>query len=311
MAPTGMRRRRAHALAATLVQRHLGHRVHRLQWLGGGLTNMVAQCRAGTDEFVVRLNPDAAKVHDFLKEQWAIAQAASVGVPVPTVLEVGNAEDGTAYMISRRVAGLPATHHPDRLAVLRELGRCAALLHGVATSGFGPVFDWSRNRLSRADSWTDYLRDVFDAEGRLHAVRTIGRLPADVADRLAARLREMQRWRKPAVLHHGDLRLKNTLVDEGGRLTALIDWENCASSPAGFWDLSIALHDLGPDGKEAFLQGYGLTPAAFSKMAPYVQLLNLLNYAGVLRQAAAERDIARLAWLRVRLRGGFDMAALA
>jgi hygromycin-B 4-O-kinase len=78
------------------------------------------------------------------------------------------------------------------------------------------------------------------------------------------------------VLHHGDLRLKNLITGpESGRVAGLLDWENALSSPPPYWDLSIALHDLGIDEKEAFLIGFGMTPRRFAGAARFMRLLNV------------------------------------
>jgi aminoglycoside phosphotransferase (APT) family kinase protein len=53
------------------------------------------------------------------------------------------------------------------------------------------------------------------------------------------------------------MRLKNVMVDEAGKITAVIDWEFCSSNVAPYWDL--ALHDLSVDAKQAFLGGYGVS----------------------------------------------------
>ena len=122
-------------------------------------------------------------------------------------------------------------------------------------------------------------------------------------------LQEMRGWRRRPVLQHGDLRLKNVMVSpEDGRIVALLDWEDCLSAPAPFWDLAIALHDLGPDEKEAFLEGYRLTPGRFERMAPVLRVLNLLNYAWVIGQASGNGQRRQVAWLKARLRGAFDVA---
>jgi hygromycin-B 4-O-kinase len=211
-------------------------------------------------------------------------------------------------MLVEQVPGRCGAELADRLPVLRQLGRCAARLHGVATRGFGPVFDWSHNRLSKHAQWGRYLDDEMQVAARLKALQRLGGLPPAAQQALQQTLRTMRGWRKPPVLQHGDLRLKNVIADaDSGELLALIDWEDCLSAPGPYWDLSIALHDLGPDEREAFLEGYGLSPAAFERAAPFVRALNLLNYAGALQAAADAGQRERLAWMRARLRGAFDM----
>jgi aminoglycoside phosphotransferase (APT) family kinase protein len=307
-APAALTPPKARAAVASVVKRHFGERPGRVQPLDGGLNNTVFSVRAGGAMHVVRLHAEAAKVHDYLKEQWAMEQARGAGVPTPHVLEVGNDEHGHAYMIVEEVPGACGAEVADRLPVLQQLGRCAALLHQIPTSGFGPVFDWSSNRLSKHRQWARYLDEEMQAGARLKALLRLGGLPSPQARSIEKTLQAMRRWRKAPVLQHGDLRLKNVIVDpEDGRLRALIDWEDCLSAPGPYWDLSIALHDLGPDEREAFLDGYGLSPVAFERAAPFVRALNLLNYAAALQAASEAGQRERLAWMRARLRGAFDM----
>lgn len=234
--------------------------------------------------------------------------ARAAGVPTPLVLEVGNFPDGRPYMVSENVHGVDARDTPGRLAVVEALGQATAKLHTIRTRGFGTVFDWSSNQLSRHDSWAAWLDDGFDVERRLKTLAQQRMLDAAQLRELRRIAATMRRWRKAPVLHHGDLRLKNVLVDpQNERIAAVIDWETCSSSPAPFWDLSLALHDLGVDAKEAFLAGYGMKPKAFEAMLPFIRFFNVLNYEGSVRRAAAKKDRARLDGLRLRLKGGLDL----
>ena len=118
----------------------------------------------------------------------------------------------------------------------------------------------------------------------------------------------MARWRKPPVLHHGDLRLKNAIVDRRpGRLLAVLDWENCISAPAPSGTCRLSLHDLGIDEKEAFLAGYGMKPRALAAAMPYMRAFNILNYAHAVESAVRKARLDTLEHFRLRLQGGLDL----
>jgi len=107
-------------------------------------------------------------------------------------------------------------------------------------------------------------------------------------------------------MNQGDLRLKNVLVDDRKRITAILDWENCSPNLAPEWDVSIALHDLSIDQKEAFLRGYGLSSKAVSAMAPVVKALNVVNYVAEVERLVKESP-GQLAHYRDRLQGDLDL----
>jgi hygromycin-B 4-O-kinase len=201
-----------------------------------------------------------------------------------------------------------AIHHPLRLDVLRDMGRYTALVNSVPTTGFGRTFDWSANRLSHNASWRAWLDGELRLEHRLEVLRRHRMLAPAALRRLRTLLLAIGRKRTAPTLNHGDMRLKNVIVDAGGKITAIIDWEECCSQIAPYWDVSLALHDLSIDAKQAFLEGYGLSPKELIAIAPSVRALNLINYAPAIERAAGDR--AQLDVFRARLAGALDLYAL-
>ena len=301
--------RSARHMVGDILKHLLGGKPKQVTPLGGGLTNFVFEARHAEGTLIVRLSGNPAKVKEYLKEQWAMARAREQGVPVPEVLEVGTEPVPFPYMVSRKVKGTEGTHHPERVRVLRELGRFARLIHAVPTSGFGHTFDWSENRLSRKDTWPDYLRREFHGEQRLALLEQHEMLSRQALKALQAALRGIEAWEVIPVLNHGDLRLKNVIVGPDGEVAALLDWEFCTSNAAPYWDLSLALHDLSVDAKEEFLAGYGMTPREILESAPALRAFNVLNYAAVVERAAKEEDQPTLDRLRARLHGALDLYA--
>jgi hygromycin-B 4-O-kinase len=278
--------------------------------LTGGLTNLVFAVHVSQGDFIVRLGTDAGKLSAFLKEQWAIARAREMGVPAPEVLQVGSEAAPVPYMVSRQSEGTEATLHPRRMHIIRQMGRYAAVINSIQTTGFGSTFDWSRNRLSQNASWNDFLQNELKLEEQLETLADCGMLaPARIRKLRATLEGAVEKDRLPA-LNHGDLRLKNVLADDKGAISCILDWEHSISNPAPEWELSIALHDLSIDEKQEFLEGYGLRAAEITAISPIAKALNLINYASAVRRAAKSKTAGRLERYRARLAGELDLYSL-
>jgi hygromycin-B 4-O-kinase len=291
-----------------IVERHFGSKPARLARQRGGWTNLVFSLEHDGVDLIVRLNPDPEKLNPFLKEQWAVEHARKMNVPVPEILHVGN--EPAPYMILRKVAGQPAINRPDRNQILRSLGRYAARINSIRTHGFGGAFDWSLQQFAPCQDWREFLYTGCALE---HRLRTLARLRM-VGDEKLKRIRGVLesaggRGRRPA-LNHGDLRLKNVLVNAKGRIVAILDWENCSSNLAPEWELSLALHDLSIDAKEEFMRGYGISATRMARMAQTVKAFNLINYVPKIERLAKARDKAALQRVRLRLSGALDLYCL-
>src|SRR5687767_13579817 len=103
------------------------------------MTNIVFLVHHDDGDFVVRIGQNPGKLSAYIKEQWAVAKAQKAGVPTAEILEVGNEVIPSPYMISRRARGNAAIHHPERMMILRKLGRYTAMIHSIHTRGFGSV----------------------------------------------------------------------------------------------------------------------------------------------------------------------------
>ncbi|MDM7920913.1 MAG: aminoglycoside phosphotransferase family protein, partial [Pyrinomonadaceae bacterium] len=240
-------------MARRVVEHHLGTKPARLNYMDAGLSNFVFEAKHDEGTFIVRISPDKSRINAFIKEQWAEHAARKAGVPTAEILEIGLSLIPFPYMISMRVFGTEATFHPQRDKILRDLGSYAAEINSIKTKGFGETFDWSKNLLSRNDSLKDYLQNEYAYDAKLDLLERSRLMPASTIRELKKVLRKMEGLRAKPTLNHGDLRLKNVIADENGKITAIIDWEKATSNIAPFWELSLALHDLGIDSKQAFV----------------------------------------------------------
>ncbi len=293
-------------LVRTIVRHYFGKPASRIVYKPTGLSNQVFAVNHVEGQFVVRLGSEHSKIAAFRKEQWATQKAREAGVPTSEVLEVGDEIVPAPYMISRRVSGEEATHHPKRMNILKEMGRYAAMTNSIKTNGFGEFFDWSLKK-EAPKTWEEYLKNEWLLEQKLETLARHNMLDQ-------ARLRRLRKVMDQAIktpvkssLNHGDMRLKNVIVDEDGEITAIVDWDECLSTVAPEWELSIALHDLSIDEKQQFINGYRLNSEQILEMAPLMKAFNILNYGPVIEGAAEREDKTLLEEYRLRLNGGLDL----
>ncbi len=300
----------AKEMARTVIAHHFGSKPRRIIHKSAGLTNLVFAVNHKEGDFVVRISPETGRINSFLKEQWAQQKAEKAGVPTAEILEVGCEVIPLPFMIVRTIEGKEATHHPKQLEILREMGKYAAQINSILTSGFGNTFDWSSNQLSQNATWKEYLEKELNLESRFQTLekrRMITEAQRKKLDKIFAAA--MKESFKPA-LNHGDMRLKNVIVDEEGKIGAIIDWENCTSNRAPEWELSLALHDLSIDGKQYFLEGYGIGAKKFEEIAPLIKAINIINYAPEIERLYIAKETKQLEQFRTRLSGALDLYSL-
>lgn len=297
-------------LAKCVIKHLFGSSRAKLIYKPTGQTNFVFEASLPDGEYIVRISKSPGKLKNFTKEQWAVAQVKKKGVPVAEILEVGNDIIPLPYMVLKKINGIEALYHPDKKKVLRQIGEHARLINSIKTTGFGKVFDWSQNQLSKNSTWKDFLENELELEKRLQILEKHKMLNKMKIKRLKANLENLDNSKLHSVLTHGDMRRKNIIVSDQGEVVAIIDWEECCSMPAPFWELSIALHDLSVDDKQHFLEGYDITPAAYLKLAGSIKSLNIINYAPTIEKLAKRKETHTLDFYRARLRGDFDLYSL-
>ncbi len=295
------------AFAKSVIKHLFGTARAKFEYKPMGLTNFVFDVTAPAGSFIVRISRSPEKLKDFTKEQWAVARVKKLGVPVAEILEVGHDVIPFPYMVQKKIDGQEALYHPEKKKILHQIGEYTSVINSIKTSGFGKVFDWSQNTLSKNATWKQFLENELQLESRIQILDR-NRIFSKI--KLKALKRSLEQadaiGRRP-VLNHGDMRRKNVMVDEKGKVIAIIDWEECCSNYALFWELSIALHDLSVDDKQSFLEGYGLTPKKYSKISGVIACLNIINYAPVIAKLVKRKELHTLQFYKLRLKGDFDL----
>jgi hygromycin-B 4-O-kinase len=184
------------------------------------------------------------------------------------------------------------------------------MINSIKTKGFGESFDWSQDKTTAPKSWEEFLKNEWLLEQKLETLARHKMIDRGRQRHLRKVMDQSIKTSVKSSLNHGDMRLKNVIVDQDGEITAIVDWEECVSTVAPEWELSIALHDLSIDEKQQFIDGYRLNSEQILEMAPLMKALNVLNYGPTIERAA-ERDEKRLLEeYRLRLNGGLDLYCL-
>ena len=297
-------------LVHRIAERYFGDKPRRIFRDRKGLTNLVYHVVHDDEEYVIRIGYQEGRLEAFRKEAAAVRAAREIGVPAPRVMEVGEDLGPYPYMILRRIRGISGLEAPNRLKLLHDLGAIAATLHTVKTVGYGGFLKREEPLTFKHSRWKHYLTREFDYPARLELFSRHELMSPQALKRLGRFLASAKGWDFEPALSHGDLRLKNVLVNDRGQIVALLDWEHCMSHLAPQWDLSLALHDLNIDEKQALLSGYGLTEAQIREMAETLKLFNLLNYAPEVERLVQCGELDSLEQLRTRLRGDLDLYSL-
>lgn len=296
-------------LAKKIVEHHFGQPASRIVYKRSGRTNYVFAVNHVEGQFVVRISPEPEKIEAFRKELWATQKVRGAGVPSPEVLAVGNI-GSEPYMITRRVTGSEASHHPRRDHIVHEMGQYAQIINSIRTTNFGANFDWTTND-TKHSTWSEYLDKEFEVERRLDVFAQHKLLSSQQIQQLKKIIDNSRAQPIQPSLNHGDLRLKNVIVeDDGGDIAAIVDWEECLSTIAPQWELSIALHDLSIDEKHLFIEGYGLDLQQVEEMSPLIKAFNIINYSNAISAAVETGDQKGLAGFRLRLSGALDLYSL-
>jgi aminoglycoside phosphotransferase (APT) family kinase protein len=257
--------------------------------IGKGSVNQVFIVEAVNHKVVVRMSDRGEALDEYAKEAWCMEQAAARGVPVASVISVGRRE-GSAYLVQSYIAGDEGRDSPaPKLSIWRELGRYARLIHSIDVAGFGLRL----SEITQGDarqSWLRYLEyniESLTENDPLIKLKVLTPLQSKFIREVFADLKGRE---FTFGLNHGDISLKNTIVDVGGRVN-LLDWGSAEAAIVPHHDLiqmlKMNMLEGDPDGEEirAFLDGYGISPTELERMMPELESLLVLRAFDKLRWA--------------------------
>ena len=307
MAETKKRLQAGRKLAAKIIKDHFDRNADKITPITGGLTNIVFEAILANNHYIVRIAKTKSKFYDFLKEQWAVKCVKKSRIPVADIIKVGRDEKGTPYMLQEKVSGIEGPLYAHPLEIIEQMGKLTARINSICTTGFGNGFNWKSNKNHQKSDWKTYLMDELRIKEKIAILKNNKIVTPGNLKKLTATVNKVLEWKKEPALNHGDMRIKNVIVNTKGKIVAVLDWENCTSNMAPYWDLSIALHDLNIDEKEAFVKGYGLSPGEYLKIHDVIKMFNAIHYAHVIEELGMKKDKQALEQYRLRLNGYYDL----
>lgn len=257
--------------------------------IGKGCINKVFIVETVNHKVVIRMSDRGEALDEYHKEAWCIERAAARGVLVPSVISVGRCEEN-AYTIQSYIAGEDCTDsRASKLGTWGELGKYARLIHSIAVHGFGSKLSDITEGDARK-SWLRYLESNIDSlteNDPLIKLKVLTPLQSKLIKDVFADLRGRE---FTFGLIHGDISLRNIIVDKRGRVH-LLDWGSAEAGVVPHHDLieilMMKMVEGGPDDAQigAFLDGYGISPAEFKQMTPELESLLVLRSFNHLRWA--------------------------
>lgn len=201
-----------------LLQREFGA-VSALEPLQEGEESRAFAFDGGGRACVVRINRSA---QGFEKDAWVQRRFAREGLPIPEIVAMGMLDDGHAWCVSHRAAGvtLQALAPAELPAVVGDVARVLDVIAACDLRGTQGYGRFDAKGVGSDSSWRAFLSGI--------RARDMSALK-HVADR-----RRVEAWIDEVVafadgcadvrgLIHGDFGSNNVLVD-AGRISAVIDW---------------------------------------------------------------------------------------
>lgn len=240
------------------------------QIIGKGFVNQVCVVETESYKVVVRMN-DSGTYPSYVKEKWCIEQAAAIGIPGPEVLSIGIVDE-TAYMIQGFVDGDNGLESTVlKSDIWRQLGKYAKLIHSIQVKGYGEnLIDpesgefHSPSHAGSDGSWLGYVQYNINSLTEYDRLIELGVITQMKSQRVRELFENLKKETFRFGLIHGDMSLKNTIVNQTGQVI-LLDWGNAEvrTVPHGdiIWVMKCQILDGDPTIEEfkAFLDGYGIS----------------------------------------------------
>ena len=254
-----------------------------------GSVNKVFLVETENFKFIFRTN-NLNSFDEYEKERWAANRAINKNIPTPQILKTG-VFDNQAFSIQNYVEGVEGREFSgDKKFIWKKLGEYARQIHTVKIGGFGlKLGDMTEGDCKTL--WLKYLdyniESLKDKNDKLPELGVVTRKQSELIGNIFENLRSRSFL---FGLNHGDLSLRNIIVDNAGTIH-LLDWGSAEASIVPHHDLiqllKMNMQENAPSDPELeyFLDGYGILKGEYEEMFPDLKNLSILRAIDKLRWA--------------------------
>jgi aminoglycoside phosphotransferase (APT) family kinase protein len=245
----------------TIFKQKLGKVVTEIVELNRRTLHYVYLVKTTDGEFIIRINAAGMffKELQFYVELWAQQELAKLNLPHITIYDIDTSRNLVPFdfEVSEVVKGkslhdLPLTELNRDM--FTQLGKFVGAIHNIKTQGFGPLNIpkiLTSVPVGVHESWSEFI--TLNLDHHLEYDVMTGTLTVAEADAIRDELEILKTLDVPQpVFVHGDIANHNTFADNG-KITAVIDWEDCFSGDPIF---DIAYFGTGCYGHEEWMEGY-------------------------------------------------------
>ncbi|MEM7372996.1 MAG: aminoglycoside phosphotransferase family protein [Bacteroidota bacterium] len=286
----------------SILHQALGADIHTIQEIIGlGIVNQVFDIQSSRGDYILRLNEESNKLIEYKKERWCLQQVRQLGIPSADVYGLGVYEE-RPFMIQQKLPGVNGKEcsRAEQARIWKQLGSYAAQFCQIHQVDDPEV---EKNVLHR--SWKQrllYNLGEFHDKDRLLRKGIFSRkeyvqAEAALSILLASNFR--------SGLTHGDLCPRNVLVH--GDTIYLLDWGTAEINIAPHSEIGILSlsEEASREAFHLFLEGYGLSPAAYQEIEKELRLINFLHRLDKYRWAE-DRDIPTIHEYELKVRQTFE-----
>lgn len=267
-----------------IINDEFGEAIDSLQEIVGfGLVNKIYAFRLKGKEFIVRVNHEAEKRIEYLKEKWCLEKASALKILSPKVVKIIGKDD-LILMIQEKVEGKNGIlcSSSEKLKIWYELGRYVKKFHEVNRI---EVAEFEQKEFNK--NWESRLRYNLQELTSEDSLLKIKLFHVEEHTNIKQLLVKLNGRKLKEGLVHGDLCPRNTIWTEAG--VCLLDWGTAEINVVPQNEIGLILMSKEADEQEftKFLEGLEISSQRYEEMKEEILILNLLHRLDKYRWAEA------------------------